>query len=358
MKKKFILFLFTVTFLFCLTSCGGKKETTAQTESETQAEETKKAETKKETEETLAEGQMYSYLTGEPVEQAIGNKRPFAIMINNIEDAIPQSGISQAEILYECLVEYNITRLLCEFQDIDHLNKVGSVRSARHYYMDLASDDSAIFTHFGQSIFAEERIKNGYPTISGLSGYSESVFWRSDDRPAPHNVYTSKDGLNAGLSATGISRDYPANYEGRLNFFTSDTVPEEGDDAWKVTMPFEYNKPWFEYHEDDGLYYRFQYGGPHIDAENNEQLTFKNLIIQYADRSVISEQDHQDYTLIGKGTGLLITNGKAVKILWERPSESDVTKYYYEDGSPAYLNRGKSYISVVPSETAVSCTAK
>ena len=59
MKKKFILFLFTVTFLFCLTSCGGKKETTAQTESETQAEVTKKAETKKETEETLAEGQMY-----------------------------------------------------------------------------------------------------------------------------------------------------------------------------------------------------------------------------------------------------------------------------------------------------------
>ena len=114
MKKKFILFLFTVTFLFCLTSCGGKKETTAQTESEAQTEETKKSETKKETEETLAEGQMYSYLTGEPV------------------DAIPQSGISQAEIVYECLVEYNITRLLCEFQDIEHLNKVGSVRSARH----------------------------------------------------------------------------------------------------------------------------------------------------------------------------------------------------------------------------------
>ena len=358
MKKRNILAVFGLAMILGLTACGGKKET-AESETETTVQITRaETETTSEEREPLPEGQMYSYLTGEPVDEAIGMQRPFAIMINNIQDAIPQSGISQAEIVYECLVESNITRLLCEFQDIENLDKVGSIRSARHYYMDLAQDDEAVFTHFGQSIFAEERIKAGYPTISGLSGYGGNVFYRTSDRVAPHNVYSSKDGLLAGLEATGMTRDYPEGYEGRFNFYAKDTVPAEGEAAEIVRMPFSYGQPWFEYNEEDGLYYRYQYGEAHIDAENNEQLKFKNLIIQYAARSVISDQDHQDYALIGSGEGLIITNGKATKITWKRETESDRTKYYYEDGTPAYLNAGKSYISVVPSETPVTCEAK
>ncbi len=359
MKKRGFIAILGISMLLGLTACGSKEKTTVAETQATTAE--TEEETLKETtaaEEPLPEGKMYSYLTGEVVDTSVGTQRPFAIMINNIQEAIPQSGISQAQIMYECLVESNITRLLCEFQDIENLDKVGSIRSARHYYMDFAEDDEAIFTHFGQSIFAEERINAGYPTISGLSGYSESVFYRTSDREAPHNVYSSKDGLLAGLEATGISREYPKDYKSRLNFYHTDTVPEDGTEAFKVTLPFTYNNPWFKYHEDDGLYYRYQYGEPHIDAENNEQLTFKNLIIQYAERSVISDQDHQDYALIGSGTGLVITDGKAVEITWKREKESDRTTYYYKDGTPVYLNAGKSYIAVVPSELSVACEAK
>lgn len=360
MKKRGIIAILGLSMLLGLTACGSKTETTAATETETQTTsvETESVKKTKKARPELAEGQMYSYLTGETVDEAIGSQRPFAIMINNIQEAIPQSGISQAEIMYECLVESGITRLMCEFQNIEDLNKVGSIRSARHYYMDLAQDDDAIYTHFGQSIFAEERINQGYPTISGLSGYSEAVFYRTGDREAPHNVYSSKDGLLAGLEATGISRDYPENYKGRLNFNDENIVPETGDTAEKVTMPFNVNNPWFEYNEEDGLYYRFQYGEPHIDVENNKQLTFKNLIIQYAERSVISGEDHQDYKLIGSGSGLMITDGKAVKITWKRETEGDRTAYYYEDGTPVYLNVGKSYIAVVPSELSVTCESK
>lgn len=359
MKKRGIIAALGLSMLLCLTACGSKEETTAAETQTTAAETETVKETAAEPEEAdLPEGKMYSYLTGEVVDTAVGTQRPFAIMINNIQEAIPQSGVSQADIVYECLVESGITRLLCEFQDIENLNKVGSIRSARHYYMDLAQDDEAIYTHFGQSIFAEERINAGFPTISGLSGYGGSVFYRTDDREAPHNVYSSKDGLLAGLDATGISRDYPEGYKSRLNFYHTDTVPETGDTAEKVTMPFTVNNPWFEYNAQDGLYYRFQYGEPHIDVENNEQLAFKNLIIQYAERSVISEQDHQDFVLVGSGTGLMMTDGKAVKITWERKTESDRTTYYYEDGTPVYLNAGKSYISVVPSELTVTYEAK
>ena len=168
MKKRWIAGLLTLTMILGLTACGQKKEETpAETQTETTTE--TESETVKETETPLEEGKMYSYMTGEVVDTQIGTQRPYAIMINNIGEALPQSGISQAEAVYECLVEHGITRLMCEFQNIENLSKVGSIRSARHYYMDLAEDNEAIFTHFGQSIFAKARIDERYPTISGLS---------------------------------------------------------------------------------------------------------------------------------------------------------------------------------------------
>lgn len=353
MKKRNLVAILGLAAVLGLTACGGKEKTKAAEESKSTIE--VETEEVKETREELAEGQMYSYLTGEVVDEAIGTMRPFAIMINNIDECLPQSGISQAEILYECLVESDITRMMGVFQDIENLNKIGSIRSARHYYMDFAQDECAIFTHYGQSIFAEDRINAGYKTISGLSGYSEAVFYRSADRVAPHNVFSSKDGLLAGLEYTGLTREYPENYEGRLNFKTEEINLANGDDANKVTMPFYYANPWFEYNEEEGLYYRYQYGDAHIDEENGEQLKFKNLIVQYTTYDLISNEGHKDFALIGSGEGLLITNGKAEKITWKRASENDRTMYYYEDGSLVYLNCGKSYISIVPSDTPVVC---
>ena len=347
--KKRLLLICGLAMMLGLTACGGKKETKEETKDKIVVETEVQAE--KEARPELPEGQMYSYLTGEPVEEEVGTQRPFAIMINNIDEALPQAGICQADIVYECLVEGNITRMLGLFQNFEGIERIGSVRSARHYYMDLAKDDEAIFTHFGQSIFAEDRINQGYQTISGLSGYSDAVFYRAADRYAPHDVFTTEDGLMAGLDYTGLTREYSENYEGRLNFYNEDTTPE-GSDANVITMPFSYASPWFEYDAEAGLYNRYQYGGAHVD-DQGEQLKFKNLVIQYAERSVISDEDHQDFALIGEGEGLIITNGKAVKIRWERPTEADRTTYYYEDGSYALLNCGHSYIAVVPTETPV-----
>ena len=351
MKKSTLFALVGLMAALSLTGCGNKKETSVEETKTTVVVET---ETKEDT--SLPEGQMYSYLTGEVVDEEIGLQRPFAIMINNIDEAMPQSGVSQAEILYECLVESDITRLMGVFQDIEDLNKVGSIRSARHYYIDFAKDQEAIFTHYGQSVFAENIINAGYQTISGLSGYGEIVFYRGTERPAPHNVFTSKDGLLAGLEYTGLTREYSKNYENRLKFNVKEDINlENGSNAEVVTMPFPFNNPWFEYDTETGLYNRFQYGTKHIDAENGEQLTFKNLIIQYASYDLISDEGHKDFDLIGSGNGLYITNGKVIEIVWNRATENDKTTYSYADGTPVYLNCGQSYIAIVPTDTPVVC---
>ena len=91
--------------------------------------------------------------------------------------------------------------------------------------------------------------------------------------------------LAAGLEVTGLTRDYPAGYTPRLQFNHVDTELKDGINAQKVNIPFD-SEPYFTYNTEDGLYYRYQYGEAHIDRENDQQLTFKNIIVQYVNAEV------------------------------------------------------------------------
>lgn len=358
--KKQILTVITTAAVLGLAACGGKKTETTETVPATiiieETESETESETEPETEDPYAvpEGMMHSYLTGEVVTEEVGTRRPYAIMINNIQASLPQSGIGQADIIYEAQVEGGITRLLAVYEDVDDIEKIGSIRSARHYYIDFANDNEAIYVHYGQSKYALQRMNDeGITTIHGLSGYESSVFYRSSDRNAPHNVYTTGEMLASGLEITGLSREYPEGYTPRLLFNAADTVPSEGTNAEKVNIPFD-SRPYFTYNTEDGLYYRYQYGEAHIDREEDKQLAFKNIIVQYVEERSISNQDHQDLTLNGSGSGLYITDGKAVEITWKRADDSDKTRYYDADGNQIFLNPGKTFFEVVPDSETVT----
>ena len=105
---------------------------------------------------------------------------------------------------------------------------------------------------------------------------------------------------------------------------------------------------WFEYHEDEGVYYRFEYKKPHTDENTGEQLKFKNLIIQYTTSKVLdTNRGYLDLTTIGSGTGKYITNGKAIDITWKHDKETEATKYYDADGNEIVLNQGKTNVCVL-----------
>jgi hypothetical protein len=126
----------------------------------------------------------------------------------------------------------------------------------------------------------------------------------------------------------------------------TDTELKDGTNALKVNIPFDSN-PYFTYNADDGLYYRYQYGEAHIDKETNSQLAFKNIIVQFVNETTISDEDHQDLTLKGTGSGYYITDGKAIEITWKRVDNDDKTKYYDSEGNQIYLNPGKTFFEVV-----------
>lgn len=356
MKKRLMLIIAVMSMIIGSAACSAAPaaETAEATETELIVETETVVESETQSADDIPEGMMRSYLTGELVPVETGEKRPFAIMINNIEASLPQSGIKYADIVYEAEVEGGITRLMAVYGDPTGVEKIGSIRSARHYYIDFARDNDAIYCHFGQSKYAEARIADeSIKTISGLSSYGGQVYYRSTDRNAPHNVYTTDEMLEKGVELTDNERNHPDTYKGHLTFSAIDYAPENGVDANKVSIPFD-SKPYFEYNTSDGLYYRYQYGEKHIDRESEEQLAFKNIIIQSVFEKTISDKGHQDLTLTGEGTGYFITHGKAIEITWKRASDKDVTRYYDKDGNEIELNIGKTFFEYVSNDKEIT----
>lgn len=302
-------------------------------------------------------GKVQSKLTGKYISPKKANKRPYAMMINNIEYAARfQSGVSKAAILYEAKVEGGITRLMAIFEDTKGLDKIGSARSARHYYVSVADEYDAIFVHFGHTKFATAKIeKLGVNNISGLSGVGGKVFYRDNSIAAPHNAFASSKGLEEGRKTLKYRKNYKEGYEGHYKFYEEDTDLNSEKIANKVTVKFSgYAAPYFVYDADKKVYYRYQYGKGHMDAATNKQLAFKNLIIEKVDDEPIVPGHPKDYRTINfektTGSGWYITNGKAVKITWKKDESKHFMRYYNEDGTELVINPGKTYVALFPDE--------
>lgn len=300
-----------------------------------------------------------SLLTGMWVPEAQTALRPVAVMYSNIEDAMPQSSIGYADIVFESLVEGGITRLCCVFDNQTTLTKIGPVRSCRTYYLLFAKEFEATYVHFGASEYAESYLSNS--SFQSLDGMVYCDFYRTSDRIAPHNAYTSWDGIIGSANYRGYELTYPAGYTSPFVFNTEDEQDiflENGTDCKTFYPGYTYNKPWFSYDETSKTYKRYQFNGPQIDAETGEQLEFKNILVKYVTPAYY-ENGTPNYKINGSNSGLYITNGKAVMVTWTKDSETNgPTKYYYEDGTEVVMNQGKTYICQVETTQEVIISAE
>lgn len=361
MKNYKKIFAFLLIMAMALSMLAGCKKKAEETPTETQAPqtqlkvETKAPETEPATEsDSIPEGMMRNFTNGEIVDKETGMKRPFAIMLNNISEAMPQYGIRCADIIYEAEVEGGITRLLGVFSDASDAERVGSIRSARHNYLDFAHDVDGIYTHYGWSVVAQSLINNNeIPTLRPEVDSGSTIFYRADDRSAPHDVFTTMDRLETGVEMNNYERNHAEGYTGNLNWYPVDTDLENGNNASKISLPYN-SGAYFEYDSANKVYNRFQYGGEQIDGETGDQLTFKNVLALYAHQENYEGTILQDLDLYTKGNGIYATNGKAVNITWEKKDADDQTHFYNEDGSELQLNVGKTFIAYVSTEKTVT----
>ena len=302
-------------------------------------------------------------LTGLACTEEVSKNRPLAVMLNNIKDALPQAGLSGCDIIYEVLAEGGIIRLEGLFQDYQNVPKIGSVRSARPYYVQIASAYDALFAHVGGSEDGKSEIKRlGVNNLDGLI-YDGSViegvpaFYRDQDRlnsgyAYEHTMFTS----GAGVSKIVASRGYRSVREdiGFSAFcFDRNFKGLTGSAASYIKIPHSnYSVSEFYYSADDGLYYHNQYGEAHVDSNNNARVATENVFILFADQKVIDSYGRLSTNLIGEGTGYYITGGTATPIVWKRPTDGGTFSYYNPDGTELKVKCGKSFVSIADNDIA------
>lgn len=279
------------------------------------------------------------------------NTRPYAVMINNINVARPlQSGLQDAYIVYELIVEGGITRYMALFQD-QSTTRIGSVRSARHYYLDYALENDAIYVHHGQSDqAASDFSKLG---IDRIVVNNSSTGWR--DRTlnvsSEHTLFTSIEKLNNGLNGLRTKREK----EFLLDYSVKslDLSSKEGSVvANNVSIKYSnYLTTSYQYDSVNKVYNRFVNGNIHKDYVTGVQYTTKNIItyqVTNYDLNDGSGKGRQGIENIGSGTGYYISEGYAVPIRWSKESREAQTKYTYSDGTEIKVNDGNTFIQIQP----------
>lgn len=343
-----------------LAGCKKEEETVENTPTPTPTQEAEatptpeaqvlEAEEPEPTPDPIPEGHVVSYLTGEYVPETIGRRRPVAVMLNNLKPACPQAGIANAGVVYEAPVEGGITRLMGVFEDYDNLEKIGSVRSCRDYYIFYASGFNAIYTHYGQSAYALPFLElPEVNNLSGLAGYGDQVFYRTTDRKSPHNAYTSFEGIQKGIEINGYSQEYDENFTPGYAFCgVNEEVELPGAEEASIVKPgYFLNKPWFEYNPEDKLYYRFQYGDKQIDQLTGEQIAYKNIILQYSSWRNYDENGYLNIDVDAPNVGKYITNGKVIDITWKKHEPWGATFYYDTNGNQITMDTGKTWVCII-----------
>lgn len=300
-----------------------------------------------------------SYLTGLKVDPSIQKKRPVAIMLNNIINACPQAGISKADVVYEAPVEGGITRLMGIFEDYSDLEKIGSVRSCRDYYVRYALEFDAFYMHFGQAVYAFDLLNSDkVNNISGLEmqeqagkidGYAgEDIFYRSSDRPSPHNVYTSEESIQTAIERKKYRTEYDKSYKGHYNFAADgENVTLKGGEATQIKPGYEFNTANFNYDSEDGVYYRSQYEGPQIDQNTGDQLSYANIIFQVSDWEYYDDNGYLNVDTESGGEAYVFTGGTYEKGTWKKAGEDAPARYYDASGKEITLNQGKTWVCII-----------
>lgn len=301
-------------------------------------------------------------LTGVPMIQAF-TARPVAVVINNLKDALPHHGVSEADMFYEIETEGGITRCLAVFTNLAGNPKIGPVRSARTFFNNIAVGYDAPIVHCGGSVRGRNA---GYGDSSDKISnwehldqvYNGGYFFRDEDRYYnlgynwEHTLFATGDDLLAGLDSKGYLVEEARDYG--LQFAEDDKLELDGFVAQSVTVTFKGDKTSsFRYDELDKVYKMSQYNDIYIDANTGNQMAFKNLIVIYTEqwKRHDGEYSRSYYELQGEGEGYMAVNGEIVKINWSREDLRTPFVYTYADGTPVTLGVGKTYVAVA-SETS------
>jgi hypothetical protein len=296
-------------------------------------------------------------LTGRLVRPDIAQRHPIAVMIDDHADARPQSGFTDAAVVWHAPAEGGIPRYMLIFQDRIPPS-VGPVRSARQYYIAWAAEWDAVYAHVGGSPQAMETLRrqgNGQLVYNADEfRWGGVYFHRTRDRFAPHNVYTSGKELRALAKRLG-ARDGPMKSAWR---FAADAPLSKRPKGGRISTAYTHNAIAYRYDRATNTYLRSVSGEKQqTDRGTDRRVAPKNVVIMLMAFGPLNDGGNKhrlEAQLIGRGTAWIATNGKTIKGTWRKTSMTGPTRFYDAKGKPVTLTRGQTFIQVMPRGTKVT----
>lgn len=280
--------------------------------------------------------------------------RPYAVMINSLNEALPQSGLDKAYIVYEIMVEYGITRMLALFKDVD-FEKVGSIRSVRSQYLPYVFENDAILVHAGGQKEALERISKEKITdidVDGAYGVRDTELRKT--RAYEHTLFTNSNLLSNAMQDMKIKSTTDTKNLLTYSADELDLSNYETKEANSISIKYsDYRTSNYNYDSDSKTYLRSMNNTKNVDLVTGEQYKVKNIIVYSAVYTTYTVQrsntPYQKIEDITSGQGYYITDGVALPITWSKSSEKSQTVYKIkEDGKELVVNDGNTYIQIYP----------
>jgi len=302
---------------------------------------------------TLEDGEDVFPLTGEPAEGK-ADHRVVSVMINNHTKARPQSGLSQADIVFEVLAEAQITRFLALFHS-QLPDTIGPVRSARPYFNELASGFDALYVYHGASTAINRHVaESGIPYLDAASYDNNGwLFERSTERKAPHNSYLLTQDIERFMKEKGYTN--PDSIEA-LPFEKENRESAEGRPIDKVKVIYS-ERPeetvTYSFRESDGNFERSSDGMPSVDHENGERLAVDNVWIVETRHTIIDSQGRRAIDLTSGGNGYLLRKGKIIEAEWKDVNGRILP---YRDGRLIRFTPGKTWVNIIPEQARIETT--
>jgi hypothetical protein len=289
---------------------------------------------------------FYAPYTGEQVDEKASKNIPFMAIIENSKDARPQSGILDADIVYETMAEGGIPRFIALFQK-NTPDKIGPIRSARPYFINIAGEYNLPFGHCGYSDEAKSMIeKNKLMSLNEF--FLTGFYWRDKERKAPHNLYTSAKRLRAATASRGYVKDSNVKLKFDKDFWTSDSHSNASNIDLKLNKYYSTS-----YIYKDGKYYKSMNSEASLNKEDNKPISVKNIVIQATNIKLQADNLHIDIALVGEGTGYVFSNGKYTKMKWAKKDISSPTILKDENGLDIPFSPGNTWWHIVDKSNTV-----
>lgn len=295
-----------------------------------------------------AAAKFYSPLSGIETDEAATKRPVTAVMIENSPDARPQSGLADAEVVFEAVAEGGITRFIALYQ-VSRPDLIGPVRSLRPYYLEWAAGFNASIAHVGGSPEALGMVRSGNYGTDLDQFFNAGTYWRATDRYAPHNVYTSFDRLDQLNQAKGHNAS-------SFSFAPrADAKPAKQPDATAIDISVSSGlfSVSYAYNAEKNSYDRRQGDQPHSDREKG-QLSPKVVIALKTSVSLSGDGTHMSVSTAGSGTAYVFQNGTVAEGTWSK--ESARAQLFIKDstGKEIPLNRGQTWVTTVGNERGIA----